>query len=74
MLDAIDTERLGKPTLTIIEEKFERAARLAARMGALPAIPLLVEPTPGTPGFDPAGFVAERWNLITAAFLEAPAE
>jgi hypothetical protein len=70
VLDAIELERMGIPTLTIVGEKFARAAAVHARVGGLPLLPLLVEPPPATTGFDPAMFVQEHLANIRAAFLE----
>ena len=46
MLDALQLENLGKPTLTIVQDRFEKAAKLHAKAGGLPKIPLLVEAAP----------------------------
>jgi hypothetical protein len=70
VLDAVDAERLGVPTLTIIEEKFARAARLHSRVHGLPDLPLIIEPTPGTPDFDPVAFAELHVEAIRAAFLQ----
>lgn len=54
MIDAVAIERRGKPTITIVHDVFERAARLYARALGMPELPLLVEPTPrgGTISFE----------------------
>ncbi len=69
MVDAVEIERQGKPTITIVHDAFERAARLHARALGLPDLPLLVEPTPrgGTISFD-VDDVAEK---PIAAVLQA---
>ncbi len=46
MLDAIYLENMGKPTLTIIQDRFSKAATLHAKAGGLPQIRFLVEPAP----------------------------
>ena len=45
MLDALAMEAAGLPTITIIGDRFEAAARLHAEAGGLPDLPLLIEPT-----------------------------
>jgi hypothetical protein len=47
VLDAIALENMGKPTLTIIQDRFSKAATQCAMAGGLPQIRFLVEPAPG---------------------------
>ncbi len=47
MLDAIYLENMGKPTLTIVQDRFSTAATLHAKAGGLPKLRFLVEPAPG---------------------------
>lgn len=42
MLDACELERLGKPTVTIAQDRFELAAKIHDRLG-LPHLPLVIE-------------------------------
>jgi hypothetical protein len=44
ILDAIHLEALGVPTVTIVQDRFEPAAKIHARIGGLPDLPLFVEP------------------------------
>jgi hypothetical protein len=48
--DAVALERLGIPTLTIVQDRFLPAARLHARIQGYPELPLLVEPVFGPGG------------------------
>lgn len=45
MLDALAMEAAGLPTITIIGDRFEPAARLHAEAGGMPDLPFLIEPT-----------------------------
>ena len=46
MFDAVEIERRGIPTITICHDKFEKAAKLHAKIMGLPEVPLLIEPIP----------------------------
>ncbi len=73
MVDAVEIERQGKPTVTIVHDAFERAARLHARALGLPDLPLLVEPTPrgGTISFDVEDFAQEAIAAVLQALTAA---
>ncbi|HKP17921.1 MAG TPA: hypothetical protein VJT84_05530 [Gaiellaceae bacterium] len=46
MFDAVELEKLGKPTLTMGHETFEKAAHLHAEALGLPGLQLIFEPPP----------------------------
>ena len=46
MRDAVELEKLGKPTVTISHDKFERASHVHARSLGMPDLCFLVEPAP----------------------------
>lgn len=71
MFDAIEIEKRGVPTLTIVHDTFETAAKMHAEILGLAEVPLLVEPTPksGSATTDPEGVAAEHWQEILAALV-----
>lgn len=73
VLDGVEIQKRGKPSITVVEKNFEKAARLHARVAGCADLPLLVEPTPGTPEFDPDSFVESKMTQILEAFLVNPA-
>ena len=75
MLDAYQLEVLGKPTITICHDKFERAARSHASTLGLPDLPLLIEPAPKGSNVTLAGdaaALAARGVVRVMAALTAP--
>lgn len=74
MLDAAELESRGRPTLTLVEERFRVAAGFHAELVGLPDIPLLVEPEPesGTLQHNPEGVVEAGLEAIQRAFTMAP--
>lgn len=46
MLDAINLERLGRPTITIVQDRFEEIAGMYAVSFGMPELDLLIEPSP----------------------------
>jgi hypothetical protein len=71
VLDAIYLENLNKPTITIIQDRFERAAALHAKAGGLPLVPIFIEPAPedGTSiQHDVEDLVMEKIDLVVEAF------
>lgn len=67
VLDAVQLEAMGKPTVTIIQDRFEKAARLHARNLGLPGVAMLIEPAPGEGNgqFEAAeGLVENRMDFI----------
>lgn len=46
VLDGVLLEAMGVPTITLVQEQFAPAARMHARAGGLPKLPLLIEPKP----------------------------
>jgi hypothetical protein len=44
VLDAVQIERLGKPTITVVQDRFFFAAQMHASGLGLPNLPFLVEP------------------------------
>jgi hypothetical protein len=70
VLDALQLENLGKPTLTIVQDRFEKAAKLHAKAGGLPNIPLLVEAEPADGGsirYDVHDLIQNHRELILSA-------
>ena len=45
MLDAVNLEKQGTPTLTFVTEPFAHAARTHARLHELPDLPLIIVPS-----------------------------
>ncbi|MBW2289709.1 MAG: hypothetical protein JRG90_18055 [Deltaproteobacteria bacterium] len=45
MLDAVNLEKQGTPSLTFVTEPFAQAARAHARIHQLPELPLIVVPS-----------------------------
>lgn len=74
MVDAVEIERRGKPTVTIVHDVFERAARLHARALGMPELPLLVEPTPrgGTINFDVKELARQKLDDVIRALTAGP--
>ena len=69
MLDAVEMEKRNTPTITICHDKFEKAARLHARLQGVPNIPLLIEPNPegGSLTRDAARLAREKLPDVVAA-------
>jgi hypothetical protein len=70
MLDAVLLENLGLPTITVVQDQFEKAARMHAAAAGLPDVPLFVEPTPidgSSVQRDVAGFVADHMDDVVRA-------
>jgi len=74
VVDAVEIERRGTPTITIVHDAFERAARLHARALGMPHLPLLVEPTPrgGTISFDVREMARQKVEEVVRALTAAP--
>jgi hypothetical protein len=72
VLDAIHLESLGKATITIIGDRFQKAAELHSQAGGLPDLPFVVElmPSEGRVQHDVEGFVAENLLAIVSALTE----
>lgn len=45
MRDAVELEKRGIPTLSVIQDRFEREARAVARMLGMPDLPMIIEPS-----------------------------
>jgi hypothetical protein len=69
ILDAIEIEGMGTPTITIIQDRFEKAALLHAKNLGLTGVRLLIEPAPieGSLQFDVDQIVEDKWGDIIAA-------
>jgi hypothetical protein len=67
-------EMRGRPTVTIVEERFEAAARLHAQVAEMPELPLIVEETPtgGAIQRDAAAFAARCVDEAVRALTEDP--
>lgn len=74
MLDALLFESRGIPTITLIQDRFEVAARLHAEAGGLPALPMLVEPSPGVSNIPPDPEVVARQHIaeVVEALTRTP--
>jgi hypothetical protein len=44
VIDATQIERLGKPTITVVQDRFLTAAKMHAEVLGLPQLPFFVEP------------------------------
>jgi hypothetical protein len=53
VLDALLLESRGIPTVTIIQDRFETAARLHAEAGGLTGLPMIIEPSPDVSNIPP---------------------
>jgi hypothetical protein len=73
VLDAVELEIRGRPTVTIVEERFERAARLHARVADMPLLPLIVESTPQG-GAIQRGFDESSVDVAIHALTHKPEE
>jgi hypothetical protein len=69
VVDAVEIERRGKPTITVVHDAFEKAARLHARALGMADLPLLIEPTPkgGTISFDVEELADRKLAEVLAA-------
>jgi hypothetical protein len=69
VIDAVEMEKRNKPTITICHDKFEKAARLHARLQGMPDIPLLIEPNPegGSLTRDAARLARQKLPDVVAA-------
>lgn len=74
MLDALLFESAGIPTVTIIQDRFEVAARLHAEAGGLTALPMIVEPSPGVSNIppNPREVAADHIDEVVAALTRTP--
>jgi hypothetical protein len=65
-------EAAGLPTITIIGDRFEPAARLHAEAGGLAAVPMLIEPTSQvmTITDDGLGNALAHYDAVVAALTE----
>jgi hypothetical protein len=74
VVDAVEVERRGKPTVTIVHDAFERAARLHARALGMPDLPLLVEPAPrgGTINFEVKELARRKLADLLSALTAGP--
>ena len=69
VLDGIAMEAAGLPSITIIGDRFEAAARLHAEAAGLPELPMLIEPSGGSVSIELDGKqVAEaNFSLVVEA-------
>ena len=75
MLDALLFESRGIPTVTIIQDRFEVAARLHAEAGGLASLPMIIEPSPDVSNIppDPREIARQRLAEVVDAFTRTPA-
>lgn len=74
MLDAIRLELLGTPTLTIIQDRFEKAANLHCKTRGWPDLPLVIEPVFDGGHPEAVGEFAEQVIAEVARSLTTPVE
>lgn len=74
MLDALLLEAKGIPTVTIIQDRFEFAAKLHAENGGLADLPMLIEPSPdvGNIPFQPKQLARDNLSLVVRGLTEPP--
>lgn len=72
MLDALAMEAAGLPTITIIGDRFEVPARLHAKAGGLPDLPLLIELTSrvSVTTTDGLGMALQHYDLVVASLTD----
>lgn len=75
MFDAVQIEKRGIPTVTIIHESFSSAARIHAKMMGMPHLPLVIEPDPESEmfGHDAEAVADETMPVVLAALLRGGA-
>jgi hypothetical protein len=76
VLDALLLEARGIPTVTIIQDKFEFAARIHAEAGGLKDLPFLIEPSPGVSNIppDPSELALLRLPEVVEGLTRTPAD
>ena len=68
MFDAVEFEKLGKPTITMGHDTFEKAAHLHAEALGLQQLPLIFEPAPAGGNVpDEAPLTAEQFAQVISA-------
>jgi hypothetical protein len=74
VLDALLFESRGIPTVTIVQDRFEAAAHLHAEAGGLPALPMIIEPSPDVSNIppDPRELALERLQEVIDALTRMP--
>lgn len=72
MRDAVEFERLGKPTITLAHEMFAYAARAQAKALGMPSLPILVEPAPpsGNLPHDVRAIAEEHFDEVVRALTQ----
>lgn len=72
ILDGVELEAMGKPSVTIVQDRFEKAARAHARNLGLPDLFLLVEKAPvtGSIQHDVEATVNGNWQEIIKALTD----
>lgn len=71
--DALTLETMGKPTVTIVQTRFQGFARTMAGEGGLPDLPMLIEATPDTGNInrEEGPLSAEDLTAVLAGLLGA---
>jgi hypothetical protein len=71
VFDAIEIEKRGIPTITIVHDTFARAAELHARVLGLKDIPVVIEPAPdsGVVGEHVEAFADETLEQVVSALV-----
>ena len=72
MFDAIEMEKRGFPTVTIVHDVFANVAKLHARVLGLPEIPTIIEPAPesGVVSDRIEEFADETYEQLLSALLD----
>jgi hypothetical protein len=74
VLDALIFESRGIPTVTIVQDRFEVAARLHAEAGGLKDLPMIIEPSPDVSNIppDPREIARLRLAEVVDALTRTP--
>ena len=75
MFDAVEFEKLGKPTITMGHDTFAKAAYLHAEALGLPQVPMIFEPAPAGGNVpDDVPLTSEQLELVISALTSPGAE
>jgi hypothetical protein len=74
VIDATQIERLGKPTITVVQDRFLPAAKMHAKVLGLPHLPFFVEPAHLSAGNAERSFDTEAGPSDTAPHVSVDAE
>jgi hypothetical protein len=75
VFDAVEFEKLGKPTVTMGHDAFEKAAHLHAEALGLPTLQLIFEPAPAGGNVpEDAPLTQEQLDFIINALVRSTVE